>query len=308
MADQDKAIQIQGRLLRVARLDAEFFLFLSDPAAFLDSLNRDGRRIDVFSFQQPAANPTPQYNFPMEWEEMAILPVTSYEHWFSKQIPYSARKHVKKAAKYGVSLRQVPCDEELVRGIWKIYNETPIRQGRPFPHYGKDLETVWRESQTYPDCSIFVGAYLGEELIGFIKLVGDEAGTQLSFMSILSLMSQRDKTPTNALLAEAVRICEARKIPYLSYSLMHYGNKMDDGLSTFKKNNGFESIRTPRYFVPLTAWGRIALILGLHHRLLDRLPAGLASRLRGGYRWCCQHLLLRAQPEPAPGTSSDEKA
>jgi hypothetical protein len=308
MADQDKAIKIQGRLLRIARLDAEFFLFLSHPTAFLDSLKRSGRRIDIFTFQQPPAHPTPQYNFPMEWEEVAILPVSTYEHWLTKQIPSTVRRHVKKAAKYGVSLREVPFDEELVRGIWKIYNESPMRQGRAFPHYGKDLETVRREAETYPDCSTFVGAYLGEELIGFIKLVGDEAGTQLNLMNILSLISHRDKAPTNALLAEAVQICEARKIPNLCYLLMHYGNKMDDGLSAFKKNNGFESIRTPRYFVPLTVWGRIAVGLGLHRRLLDRLPAGLAGWLRVGYHWIRQHLLPRAQPEPAPVTSSDEKA
>ncbi len=30
----------------------------------------------------------------------------------------------------------------LVEGIWRIYNETPIRQNRAFPHYGMSLETI----------------------------------------------------------------------------------------------------------------------------------------------------------------------
>jgi hypothetical protein len=30
----------------------------------------------------------------------------------------------------------------MVEGVWRIYNETPIRQNRGFGHYGDSLETV----------------------------------------------------------------------------------------------------------------------------------------------------------------------
>ena len=73
-----------------------------------------------------------------------------------------------------LSLREVPFDDVLVKGIWEIYNETPVRQGREFPHYGKDLETVHREEATFLDRSVFIGAFLQERLIGFVKLVADE--------------------------------------------------------------------------------------------------------------------------------------
>ncbi len=40
-------------------------------------------------------------------------------------------------------------------------------------------------SATFLDRSIFVGAYLKEEMIGFIKLVTDETNTQAGLMQIV---------------------------------------------------------------------------------------------------------------------------
>jgi len=54
----------------------------------------------------------------------------------------------------------VPFDETLVRGIWEVYNESPVRQGKPNTHYGKDIETVYKEEATFLDHSIFIGAFL----------------------------------------------------------------------------------------------------------------------------------------------------
>jgi hypothetical protein len=48
----------------------------------------------------------------------------------------------------------------------------------------------------------------------------------------------------------------------------------------FKKVNGFQKFDLPRYYVPLTPFGRMAFQLGLHHRLVDRLPEGLVSKVR----------------------------
>jgi hypothetical protein len=47
---------------------------------------------------------------------------------------------VRKAEKDGVKVSVIPQSEMLAKGIWEIYNETPIRQGRAFPHYGESLE------------------------------------------------------------------------------------------------------------------------------------------------------------------------
>ena len=64
------------------------------------------------------------------------------------------------------------------------------------------------------------------------------------------------------------------------YSNFAYGKKQRDSLSDFKHNNGFKRIDLPRYYVPLTPIGWMALRLGLHHRLAAYLPESVASRIR----------------------------
>jgi hypothetical protein len=58
---------------------------------------------------------------------------------------------------------------------------------------------------TFLEKSVFIGAFLGEELIGFAKLTWDETRTQANLMHILAMVEHRDKAPTNALIAQAVR-------------------------------------------------------------------------------------------------------
>jgi hypothetical protein len=276
-----KEIRISGRFLRIARLDADKFQFLEDdPEQLLQGLRDCGVRMDLFTFLQRLPAAAPKYQYPMEWDNFAALSITTFDNWWMKQIGFKARNKAKQAEKKGVVLREVPFSEELVKGIWEIYNECPIRQGRKFSHFGKNLETVYREEATYLDSSVFIGAYLREQLIGFVKLVTDETRTQAGLMNIVSMIRERDKAPTNALVAEAVRACASRGIPYLVYTNFAYGKKQGDGLSDFKERNAFQRIDIPRYYVPLTGLGAAGLRFGLHHRLADRVPERFASKFR----------------------------
>ncbi len=128
--------------------------------------------------------------------------------------------------------------------------------------------------------SVFIGAFLEGNLIGFAKLVSDEEQGQAGLMQIVSMIKHRDKAPTNALIAQAVRSCAKRGIPYLVYSNFSYGKKLRDSLADFKHYNGFQRIELPRYYVPLTLVGRAVLRLGLHHRLADRIPEPLVAQFR----------------------------
>jgi hypothetical protein len=175
-----------------------------------------------------------------------------------------------------VVVREVPYDDAFVQGMSAIYNESPVRQGKPFWHYGKDIESVRRMNGTFLDRSIFLGAFLQDSLIGFVKLVTDEEQGQAGLMQIVSMIQHRDKAPTNALIAQAVRSCAERKIPYLWYANFAYGKKQSDSLADFKRHNGFQKIDVPRYYVPLTPKGQIALRLNLHRGVRDRVPETLA--------------------------------
>jgi hypothetical protein len=94
------------------------------------------------------------------------------------------------------------------------------------------------------------------------------------------MVQHKDKAPTNGLIAQAVKNCAARKVPFLVYEHFAYGKKKEDSLSHFKEVNGFQRVDLPRYYIPLTELGRFALRHGLHHRLVDRIPESWANRLR----------------------------
>ena len=276
----DKEIRIQGRVIRLARLEGDMYVFLDDPEPVLKGLRHCGVRIDLFTFMQRLPETEPRYSYPMEWDNLAVLAISSFDHWWTKQIGNKTRNMVRQAAKKGLTVREVPFDDALVHGIWEIYNECPIRQRRRFPHYGKDLETVRREEATFIDSSIFIGAFFDGRLIGFAKLVPDETRTQAGLMNILSMVKHRDKAPQNALIAHAVRECANRGIPYLVYSKFDYAKGRHDSLRDFKERNGFKQVDTPRYYVPMTRLGWSAFRLRLHHRFAEWVPEPLAAKLR----------------------------
>ena len=273
-------IKIQGGLCRIAHVDGDGYKFLDSPEPLLAELRTSNMRVDLFTFSQKSHEVTPKYAYPMVWDNRAVLRISTFDDWWTQQIGFKARNKAKQAAKKGIVVREVPFDDHLVRGIWEIYNESPIRQERLFPHYGKSLEVVRQVSATFLDTSIFIGAFDDEKLIGFIKLTADDTWTQAGIMHIVSLLAYRDKSPTNALMVQAVRSCADRGISSLVYSKFAYGKKLRSSLSDFKERNGFQPLDVPRYYVPLTRWGSLAFTLGLQNRLAERIPEPVAAKLR----------------------------
>jgi hypothetical protein len=56
-------------------------------------------------------------------------------------------------------------------------------------------------------------------------------------------------------------------------------------LDRFKQNNGFTRFSLTRYYVPLTAKGKIATKLGLHREVKDALPQRIRYSLIPIYNW-----------------------
>jgi hypothetical protein len=261
----DKEVVISGRLARTVRLRAEYFEYLKDPYRFLDGLKRGRIHAELFTFLQAIPDRSPRYDFYLQLDSIAVLPVSTYENWWKTQIDGKTRNMIRKAQKAGVAVRAIDFNDLLVQGIAEIYNESPLRQGKPFKHYGKDFETLKKDHISYLERSDFVGAFVRDELIGFIKLVHGEGVSSL--MQIISKISHRDKAPTNALISKAVEICAQRSVP-----LLHYGVWSRRGLGDFKKHHGFERFDVPRYFIPLNLRGKLALKAGLHRDISERLP------------------------------------
>lgn len=272
-----KRIRIDGRMIRTARVSAEGYEFIDSPDDAVASLGNCGTRIDLFTFTQRLSDTVRKGGYAMELDNLAVLPISTYDNWW-QEIGPKTRNKARLGAKKGVIVREAPFDDVFADGVWRIYNECRVRQGRPFPHYNKDLDTVRKMTSEFLDRSIFIGAFLGEALIGFIKLTMDESRSQAGIMYILSMVEHRDKSPTNALLAQAVRSCAERGVANCVYSKFSFGKKRDS-LRDFKENNGFRRVDIPRYYVPLTSLGRHALHLGLHRGVHGYVPEALLDKV-----------------------------
>jgi hypothetical protein len=275
---------ITGTALRRARLQEEWDADVTGPEGLIAALRGGSRRVDLFTFMQRLPDSRPRFPYAMEWDNVAAIPLTTFEHWLERQVHQNLRNKLRKSQKEGLVIRRVEFSDEFVAGIMKILNECPVRQGRPFSDYGKPFEVVKQEHSTYLDRSVFLGGYLDGELVGYLKLV--DAGRFTRTMQVLSMIKHRNTATTNALMAEAVRLCCERGAPFLVYGKYNYGKKGSDTLKEFKAQNGFEPILLPRYYVPLTPLGAMALHTGWHNGLFGVLPRDVVKFMRAARaRW-----------------------
>lgn len=277
IAVEEAVVVVLGRFLKIATVRDEAFAsypVLADPDRIIDEIRQKRLGAHLFTFSQRLPDVTPRYGYPLEWDNVAAVRTDDFERWWSG-LPQETRKNVRRAEKRGVLVKTVDFDDALVEGVTAIYNETPVRQGKPFPHYGKTHDTVRSELGTFPDRSTFLGAYKGDELVGFMKII--RLGGTWSMLHILGKNAHIDARPVNALIAESVALCGRSGVSHLIYGSYEYGRKADSSLTEFKRRNGFEKILVPRYYVPLTLGGRLILKLGLHRGLIGLLPPALIS-------------------------------
>ena len=274
-------VEILGQTYSISRgaatvisLEDEWYDDVRDPVAVIEALSNDSSvKADIFTFWQRVPDVTPKHRFHMELESVAALPITTYDHWFSKQISSRTRNLIRKSQKEGIEVRECAYDDKFVKGMTEIFNEAPVRQGRRFWHYGKDFETVKRQFSAYLFREVMIGAYLGDELIGFIML--GNAGKYGITGQIISKIKHRDKATNNVLIAKAVEVCEKKGLPHLVY--LYWTN---DSLAEFKRRCGFLETKVPRYFVPLSQKGKLALKAGLHRGWKAALPDRIKTPLK----------------------------
>jgi hypothetical protein len=299
-------VTVRGRWLRVAGIHDEQWLpgELEDPQACVNRLKRvtiGGAKADIFTFAQKLPATTPKYPYAIEMESIAAVRLTSVGDWWNK-LPQETRKNVRRAGKRGVVVTVRELDDDLIRGIVELNNKSPMRQGAPFHHYGKTYEQVRKDQSTHKDRSEFICAYLETELIGFLKMVYcHQYGTLLL---LITDPSHQDQRPANALLARAIERCADKGLSYVVYGKYRYGNQPRTSLMEFKDRHGFAEIMVPRYYVPLTARGKLGMNLGLHRDRVGILPKGAISfgrRLRAEW-YRLRNVVSEGQASNADGS------
>lgn len=266
-----RTVIVTGKWIKIASIRDEEVVengFVENPKTFVAALKKE-LEPDVLTFFQRPPDVAPKFNFHFERDNYAAIETSSFESWWEK-LPQEARKNTRRATKRGVTIKVVAFDDELARGIHELCNETPVRQGRPFWHFGKNFEAVKREHATYLERSEFIGAFFEGKLIGFIKLV--YVGRIATIVHILAANSHYDKRPMNALIVKAVEVCAQKNVGHLIYGKYIYGNKNDCSLVEFKRRSGFEPLYFPRYHIPLTFKGAIFVHLKLYRGIVGILP------------------------------------
>jgi hypothetical protein len=267
-----RTVIVTGKWIRTAEIKDEGVVegvTVEDPDSFITKLKESNLTADLFTFAQRPPEITPKYDYHRDWDNWAAIPTACFEDWW-ESLSQVSRKNVRRAGRRGVVVKAISFDDDLVRGVHRIYNSIQIRDGRLFWHYGQDVDSVRRSLATYLNRSEFIGAYLGEELIGFLKMVYvDDTAT---IFHIISMDEHYDKRPQNALIAKAAEVCEQKSVSHLIYGKFIYGNKRRSSLVEFKRRNGFQQVNFPRYYIPLTPRGELFVRLRLYRGVSGLLP------------------------------------
>ncbi len=278
--DQELENLVQQRkfFAKIGHLSKEYEKNVVPTDLLINKLNE--HNLDIFTFIERSWCHK-FLNIPKNWiqtkDNIAMLHLENYEDW-RKKIGKKTRNMIRKAKKSGLVNKISEPNGKLAEGIWKIYNETPIRQGRNFPHYGVTLKTVTRRISS-PKNSIFVGSYFEDELVGFVQLI---IGDKIAIISqILSKLAHWDKAVNNSLIATTIKICSNKNVKWIMYGRM--GNH--PSLDNFKNNNGFMKYNIPRYYIPLTKKGKIISKLKLQKNIKDLLPHRLKNFVIPVYNW-----------------------
>jgi hypothetical protein len=283
-----KNIIVRGKWIRKGIVEAEEWLEteVEDPELCVRKLKEQQSpllRADIFTFTQKLPATSPEYSYPMEWHSIAAVHVTTFKEWWDN-LPQETRKNVRRSQKRNVVVEVKRLDDLLIRGIVEVNNDSPVRQKVPFVHYGKSFEQVKKDQSSFVDRSDFICAYVGSELIGFMKIV--YRGQIASILQMLPRASHYENKPANALIAKAVELCAAKGISYLTYGMFNYGNKRDSSLRDFKIRNGFKEVLVPKFYIPLTMWGSLCVKMKLHRGRLGVLPHSvITAAVRARATW-----------------------
>lgn len=271
----DQTFFLSGKFLRTASLRRdkdEWQEDVKNPDAVIQGLKTCGSRVDLFKFWQRIPETEPKYRYYKEWRDIAVIPVTSFKQWWDKQVSPSVRNKIRKAQKRGVIVKEIQFDDEFLQGVMEIYNQSPVRRGKVFWHYGRSMESVKQGLCADLDEAILIGAYHQNNLLGFIKLL--LADRYAMIVLILDKLAHRDKAPMNSMIAKVVEICANRQIPYITYTVWRRGDQ-----GKFQESNGFTRMAVPEYYIPITARGALALHAGLHKGIKAAIPERLMTLL-----------------------------
>jgi len=77
----NKRLIVTGRLVRTARIEQVWYYDVEELERIVEGLRQNSIKVDIFTFWQRLPESTPRYKYRMEWDDIAALPVKSYDYW-----------------------------------------------------------------------------------------------------------------------------------------------------------------------------------------------------------------------------------
>jgi hypothetical protein len=99
------AINIRGRFVYAGSLEADIFDHPLDVPRLLRTVREQDHVIDVFTLVQTLPHAEPEFDYPMEWDNVAAEPVSTFDNWRTRQIDRKTRNMVRKSVKQGIAVR-----------------------------------------------------------------------------------------------------------------------------------------------------------------------------------------------------------
>ena len=97
----DCVVVVKGRTLRTAEVFDEYWLEarrLPDPVEVLARCRSEVSRPDLFTFAQRVPDTTPRYDYFKIFDNVAVIPLTSYEVWLGKQVTSATRRPARRSS------------------------------------------------------------------------------------------------------------------------------------------------------------------------------------------------------------------
>ena len=72
---------------------------VNDPEACIKKIKQEKLKADIFTFAQKLPNTKPNYDYPMEWDNVAAIPTTDFSVWWEHRLSSGSQKKCEKSSK-----------------------------------------------------------------------------------------------------------------------------------------------------------------------------------------------------------------
>lgn len=213
-------------------------------------------------------------------DNRSCLRVEDPDYWGKKVVAKDVRESLRRIRREGVEVREMPFNASSCEDISTLFNESPIRQGKRYWHYGKSAAQIQEELSPLASRSLYVGAYHRGRLVGFTQVVRLESIGVLRTVHVLGSLVSRKVRPVTAMIDWMVRYGWENGFQRIVYGKHDYGNASNDSLTAFKSRHGFRSEPLRIDYHCLCPQGAWYLAAGLHRNLREMTPRHLALFLK----------------------------